>query len=181
MSEKETKDAKLETSSHASTTKDQSKERAIRFLASQFELDATALEVHILLNRAYQTINEKIESHLAKQGITRGRFMTLALLFTSEDKRRKPSEIAELAGVTRATMTGLIDSLEQNDLVRRNACAQDGRAMDVELTSKGEKLIRKMMPQHFKLIEQIMGGVTEADRRSVASACKKISANLDKL
>ena len=78
-------------------------------------------------------------------------------------------------------MTGLIDSLEQNDLVCRTACAADGRAMDVVLTSKGEKLIRKVMPAHFKLIEQIMSGVTEADRRSVATACKKISSNLERL
>jgi DNA-binding MarR family transcriptional regulator len=177
MSDKETKaEAKSET-----TTKDQSKEKAIRFLASQFELDTTALEVHILLSGVAQTIAEKIESYLSKQNITRGRFMTLALLFTAEDKRRKPSELAELAGVTRATMTGLIDSLEQNDLVCRTACAADGRAMDVELTSKGEKLIRKVMPAHFKLIEQIMSGVTEADRRSVATACKKINSNLERL
>jgi DNA-binding MarR family transcriptional regulator len=85
-----------------------------------------------------------------------------------------PAALAEAAGVTRATMTGLIDTLERDGLVKRVRDANDRRMMSVNLTPKGRKLLEKILPSHFRAMAGIMSPLKESERKTLVSFLNKI-------
>ena len=94
---------------------------------------------------------------------------------------RTPAELAEAAGVTRATMTGLIDTLERDGLVKREPDPNDRRMMSVVLTTKGEKFLHNFLPGHFKLISSLMATLTEAERKALVSLLVKVQQHATNL
>ena len=55
-----------------------------------------------------------------------------------------PSELGERLIVTRATVTGLLDSLERTGFVRRSANPADRRSLVVEITPAGLTVVREL-------------------------------------
>jgi DNA-binding MarR family transcriptional regulator len=55
-----------------------------------------------------------------------------------------PSEIGERLIVTRATVTGVVDSLERRDLVRRRPNPADRRSVLVEITPAGLDVVQQV-------------------------------------
>ena len=55
-----------------------------------------------------------------------------------------PSELGERLIVTRATVTGLIDSLERRGFVRRSANPADRRSLLVEITPTGREVVQQV-------------------------------------
>lgn len=55
-----------------------------------------------------------------------------------------PSELGERLIVTRATVTGLLDSLERRGFVRRSANPADRRSLLVEITPEGLGVVQQV-------------------------------------
>ena len=55
-----------------------------------------------------------------------------------------PSELSDRLIVTRATVTGLVDSLEQRGFVHRSANPADRRSLVVEITPAGLDVVQKV-------------------------------------
>jgi len=55
-----------------------------------------------------------------------------------------PSELGERLIVTRATVTGLVDSLEARGFVQRSANATDRRSLIVEITPAGLEVLKEV-------------------------------------
>jgi DNA-binding MarR family transcriptional regulator len=89
---------------------------------------------------------------------------------------RTPAELAAGANVTRATMTGLIDTLERDGFVKREPDPVDRRMMSVRLTPKADKFLREFLPGHFRTTAKLMGVLTEAERKTLVRLLTKISA-----
>jgi DNA-binding MarR family transcriptional regulator len=93
-----------------------------------------------------------------------------------------PAELADRAGVTRATMTGLIDTREKDGYVKREPDPSDRRMMTVTLTPKAEAFMRGMLPGHFRMITEVMGDLDDAERRTLVQILTKVvkrAANLN--
>ncbi len=141
------------------------------------DLDPSACEVFLHLMQAGDDAFRVVDSHLAEHNISQGRFMVLMLLLnkvTRTPHPRTPAELADLAHVTRATMTGLVDTLERDGLVKREPDPDDRRMMSVTLTPKGQALLETILPPHFKRMAALMGSLTEAERKTLVDLLKKI-------
>jgi len=57
-----------------------------------------------------------------------------------------PCDIGEQLSVTRGTVTGLLDSLERQRLVRRTPHPKDRRMLLIELTNEGRNILDRLMP-----------------------------------
>jgi DNA-binding MarR family transcriptional regulator len=55
-----------------------------------------------------------------------------------------PSELGERLIVTRATVTGLLDSLERRGFIRRSANPADRRGLLVEITPRGLEVVQQV-------------------------------------
>jgi len=75
------------------------------------------------LIRAGDEVTRVMDAHFASRSTTHGRFLVMMLLLekkgTDCPRPTTPAELAELASVSRATITGLLDSLERDGYVRR--------------------------------------------------------------
>lgn len=159
------------------------------------DLDPSAAEAFLHLLRAGDEVFAVTERGLAEHSISHGRFGVLMLLSRSTQPRaaklmgagdcvsgpRTPAELADAAGVTRATMTGLIDTLERDGLVKREPDPDDRRMMSVRLTAKGEKFLQEFLPGHFKAIAELMAPLTEAERKTFVNLLVKIQQHASSL
>lgn len=75
---------------------------------------------------------------LRESGLTPPQFFVLSLL--SETDGRPLSELAEISSCTRATMTGIADTLERKGLASRCPSTDDRRSTQLWLTEQGRSL-----------------------------------------
>lgn len=122
-------------------------------------------------------VGDWLESH----GLSTGRFMVLMVLTVRSDEGMAPSEIAERARVTRATVTGLIDGLEGEGYVERAPWMQDRRRVLVRLTPSGRALMEELLPTHLGRINQVMQGLTPAELQELRRLAARIAARTEEL
>lgn len=148
--------------------------------AQQFPgLDPSACEVFLNLLRTGDEAFRVTEDHFHAAGLSQGRFTVLMLLYNKscgETHVLTPAQLAERSGVTRATMTGLIDTLERDGMVTRRPDPSDRRQLCVELTSRGLAFLEKLLPEHFRRIAALMTVLTERERRTMVDLLSKIAA-----
>jgi DNA-binding MarR family transcriptional regulator len=77
---------------------------------------------------------------LKESKLTIPQYFILSLL--SEKDGRPFKELADELACTRATITGIVDTLEKKDLVTRNPNPVDRRSLLVKLTDKGRALLQ---------------------------------------
>jgi DNA-binding MarR family transcriptional regulator len=146
--------------------------------AKQFpSLDPSAAEVYLHLLRTSDEVFRATDAHLSAHRMSQGRFTVLMLLLdkaTNQPHPRTPAELADLAGVTRATMTGLVDTLEKDGFVRRDPDPRDRRMMSVVLTLEGHAFLGRFLPEHFQRIAAMMARLSEAERRMLVTLLGRV-------
>ncbi len=141
-------------------------------------LDPAASEAFLHLLRTGDAVYAKESDFLGQHAISQGRFTVLMLLNRTEDGCSTPAELAEKVGVARATMTGLLDTLEKDGVITRGDDAQDRRTVPVRLTVAGRKLLEKMLPDYFACVAGIMEPLNAAERRQLVRLLQKIQRGL---
>lgn len=142
------------------------------------DLDPSACEAFMHLIRVGDDVTRVMDAHFANHSITHGRFLVLLLLLETKGadcpRPTTPADLAELSSVSRATITGLLDSLERDGLVRRQPDPADRRQMSVSLTAKGHVFMNDILPDHFQLINALMSPLTEGERKTLVRLLGKI-------
>ncbi len=152
------------------------------------ELDPSAAEAFLHLLRTADEAFGVAERNLSAHNISQGRFCVLMLLWRGVQARagkmcgtgecipvpRTPAELAGAANVTRATMTGLVDTLERDGFVKREPDQDDRRMMSVRLTARGERFLREFLPGHFKITSSVTSTLTEAERKTLVKLLAKV-------
>lgn len=141
-------------------------------------LEPSACDAFLNLLRTGDHVFEAEGKFLARHGISQGRFTVLMLLNRCNGETSTPAELAEEAGVTRATMTGLIDTLEKDGLARRETDPNDRRTVLVRLTPAGEALLERTLPDYFRCVSDLMQPLEEQERRQFVALLQKIQRGL---
>jgi len=115
--------------------------------------------------------------HFTAHGISPGKYSVLCELLAA-DAPMAPSSLAERIGVSRPTITGLLDGLCTQELVARVPDPDDRRRMSVELTSAGRKFMRALLPVQFALMADVTGTLTETERRQLRRILTKLENRL---
>ncbi|QSQ28372.1 MarR family transcriptional regulator [Pyxidicoccus parkwayensis] len=125
------------------------------------------------------------DAHLSRHGLSMGRFVVLIRLFSAEDSEAgrglTPAELAESSCVSRATMTGLLDTLEKDELISRQDHPEDRRMYTVRLTAKGRKLLDGMLPDHYRRISALMAPLSETERTTLQELMHKVTSGIPAL
>ncbi len=141
------------------------------------DLDPSACQAFLHLLRAGEELVHNSEAYFSQRHLSRGRFAVLMQLLNKSEQTsrpRTPAELAEATGVTRATMTGLIDTLERDGLVRREHAPDDRRMMLVHLTERGREALLEVLPGRFQHMASFMGPLSETERRTLVQLLGKI-------
>lgn len=113
------------------------------------------------LVRAYQAFESYSATHVRNLGLTAPQFDIIATLGNTDGMSFK--DLGEKTLITKGTLTGVIDRLEDKALVRRVASPSDGRSQIVQLTKAGEKLFAQVFPAHLSHLEQVFGNFSQKD------------------
>ncbi|KFA91255.1 MarR family winged helix-turn-helix transcriptional regulator [Archangium violaceum] len=141
------------------------------------ESDASAVETCLTLLRISDDVEAAYGAHFARHGLSQARFIVLMQLQREEEGLR-PAELAERTGVTRATMTGLLDGLEKEGLVLRRAHAEDGRMSVVRLSARGRQRLEGILPDHYRRTAALMSGLSAEERQQLKALLTKVAAGI---
>lgn len=156
-------------------------------LAGRFpQLDMSAIQTCIGMLELAHELTGAYDTHLARHGLSMGRFVVLVRLFSAEDadsvgRGLTPAELAESSCVSRATMTGLLDTLEKDDLISRQDHPEDRRMYTVHLTPKARKLLEGLLPDHYRRIAALMTSLSEDERNTLQTLMAKVSSGIPAL
>jgi len=89
-----------------------------------------------------------------------------------------PCDIGEQLSVTRGTVTGLLDSLERQRLVRRTPHPKDRRMLLIELTNEGRNILDRLMPEHVQSMCELLACLSESEKKAFAGVLAKIQDHL---
>lgn len=135
-----------------------------------------ALKTWVKLARAFNTFNKLSNEEISTHGLTPSQFGVLEALF-----HLGPMTIGKLCEKILATggnMTVILDNLEKQDLVERIRLKTDRRALCIQLSNKGEELIKQIFPQHEMFIEKQMSVLSENEQIELSNLLKKLGKNL---
>ena len=119
-------------------------------------------------------VSNGLDRYLASHDLLQGRWWVLILLMREDDHCASPSKLAEKAGVSRATMTGLIDSLQRDKLVSRSTSNKDRRQTLVRLTRAGQKKLDDVMPDYYRRLNQLMSALSKKEGDMLMSILSKL-------
>lgn len=89
------------------------------------------------------------------------------------------SDVAQVTGISNATLSPLLKRLEINGLIERRLIQTDERQKSLVLTSSGKALARKA--KKASEIALCATGLVSKDVNKLMSLCKQIKSNLEKL
>lgn len=141
-------------------------------------LDPTASDAFLHLLQTGDAVFAAESRYLATHNISQGRFTVLMLLNRCAEQPSTPAGLAEEAGVTRGTMTGLIDTLEKDGLVSRADDAHDRRTVLVQLTAAGSDLMEQIVPDYFASVARIMKPLNPAQQKQLVGLLQAIQQGL---
>lgn len=84
-------------------------------------------------------------------------------------------QIAEEGGFSKATLTGVLSTLENRKLLTREKSKEDGRLVLVKLTASGRKLMDKLFPEFNHHESLVVGVLTKSKKVETAEALRLIT------
>jgi MarR family transcriptional regulator, negative regulator of the multidrug operon emrRAB len=159
--------------------KDLPTDRKLHDFAKRYpNMNPSALKAGAELMRTGSDLLAVFETILGKSGLSQGRFLTLIVMNRTPDEEINPSILAQKLGVTRATMTGLLNGLEKEGLIERRAHAEDRRKVGVLLTANGRRTLDNILPDYYRHFAKLTVYLDEGERQTLISLLKKVNQGL---
>ena len=114
-----------------------------------------------LLAECMQGFERLSGQHVRECGLTHAQFDIIATLGNTAGMSYK--ELGERTLITKGTLTGVIERLEEKGLVERERCQTDKRSFFIRLTRHGEKLFSEVFPLVVSKGAELFAGMQAAD------------------
>jgi MarR family transcriptional regulator, 2-MHQ and catechol-resistance regulon repressor len=124
------------------------------------------------LARTYQAFSSYSDGHVRELGLTSPQFDVIATLGGTKGMNMK--DLASATLVTKGTLTGIVNRLEQKALVRREVPPTNRRSFTVVLTAEGEALFEKIFPTHIAYLQQRFERLTPVELTQLHDLLKKL-------
>lgn len=144
---------------------------------SQSQLDPHRFAMQLAqLSRSWRA---ELDRRLVGLGLSQARWLVLLHLsrFAELPTQR---ELAQSVGVEGPTLARLLDSLEAQGLVSRQAVPEDRRAKKISLSPPAQPLIEKIEAISTQLRKELFAGIDEEELRRCQQVHARILSNLEK-
>lgn len=142
-------------------------------------LDPAASEAFMVLLHTGDRLKVRTEQWLANEGMGHARFLVLVLLNRDSSVPLSSTELSARLGVTKQTMTSLIDSLQKDDMVDRLASQEDRRVTHIRITSKGIDAVERIAPKAFDAHKQAMAALSSEEQQTLTALLRKLWGSLE--
>ena len=127
------------------------------------------------LLRAEASVRRRLSADLEREGLSATGFSVLVILTTAGGELELRALRARLR-TSKANATEVVTTLETRGLVLRRRLASDRRAASVAITAPGSEIVDRLFPEHSERVAQAFAVLDEAEKRSLASICRKLAA-----
>lgn len=149
-------------------------ERQVSERLSHMTLDFQAMAVTSNLFRAASAVRNHFErTVLSQHELSWTAFVVLWVTWIWEPIETR--QIAEEGGFSKATLTGVLTTLEGRKFVEREKSQSDGRLVLVRLTDKGRKLMNELFPEFNGEEKSVSSVISATDQPVVAEALRALT------
>lgn len=124
----------------------------------------------------YQAFESFSTKHVKELGLTATQFDIIATLGNQPPMTCK--ELGEKTLILKGTMTGVLERLEAKGLIEKIPNADDGRSYKIGLTKAGDRLFKKVFPEHLGYLEKNFEKLSPKDMDSAITALRNVKAIL---
>ncbi len=124
------------------------------------------------VGRISRKLNKVTKESIASYGLTTSQFFMLIALY--EENGILISKLAEKVALDRATLTGLVDRLERDGLVKRTNDPNDRRAIKIYLTDKAEDLRHDLLEIYHKNNSMFLSILSPKERQTFEAVVEKL-------
>ena len=150
-------------------------ERQVATKLSGMTLDFDSMAAISNVFRAANATRNFLErTVLAPSGLSWTAFVVLWVSWIWEPIETRT--IAAEGGFSKATLTGVLQTLESRGLIKRNRSADDKRLVIVTLTAKGRKLMVSLFPEFNKHEQEVLSGLNAQQKRDLTASLRQITA-----
>jgi len=123
---------------------------------------------------AYQAFERYSARDVRNLGLTPAQFDIIATLGNTPGMSFR--ELGEATLITKGTLTGVVDRLEERGLVRRMSSEIDRRSTVVRLTRKGELEFDRVFPAHIAHLRRAFDRLSPTELESLERALARLVA-----
>ena len=140
-------------------------------------MDTNALIVYNIV-RTNAALSPFIDAALRELHLTGAQMNALLVLRDAGDEGLPLSEVGRRLVVTKANVTGLMDRLERQELIRRDSDTPDRRVIRACLTPRGTELLQKALPERDRVIDDLLAGLTPEEKAMLIGLLTKLRRGL---
>jgi DNA-binding MarR family transcriptional regulator len=118
-----------------------------------------SLRVHLRIASCRNLLMRESRRSIERWGLTLPQFDALAELARSGRTGFTFGELSRLLLVTSGNLTGIVDRLESEGLVRRQQGTRDRRVVRIVLTRKGRRRVEQIIPIHARDIDRALAAM----------------------
>jgi DNA-binding MarR family transcriptional regulator len=108
-------------------------------------------------------------------GLSEGRFQILVRLHHQPAGRITMGDLAEMLDITPRTVTGLVDNLERDGLVKRVDDPTDRRSVYAEITDQGRERIKSLWRETAGIQAALTRDMTESELTQLRHLCLRLT------
>ncbi|MEN9923311.1 MAG: hypothetical protein RIS09_825 [Actinomycetota bacterium] len=149
-------------------------ERQVSVLLKNLPIDFDSMAVVSNLFRAANAVKNHLErTVLAPHDLSWTGFVVLWVVWIWQPIETR--QIAAEVGTSKASITGVLKTLEARKLVIRKQSKTDQRLVLVTLTKSGEKLMKELFPEFNQEESTITSVLAKSEIKSTATSLRKIT------
>ncbi|MFE7777286.1 MarR family winged helix-turn-helix transcriptional regulator [Streptomyces sp. NPDC057445] len=130
------------------------------------------------IHRAAAAVRQHVENSVLRgSDLTWTGFVVLWVVWIGGEMETRL--VAEEAGISKGTLTGVARTLESRRLVRRTEHPTDGRRVLLALTDEGEAVMRNLLPEFNAEEAFVAGQLSDEECRQAADALRRVVMQIE--
>lgn len=132
---------------------------------------------YLLIMQTSKALQERIRLEMNEYNLSITELSVLEVLFLKG--KQTIQQIGRSILISSGSMTYVIDKLEQRGLLQRSACPDDRRVIHVNLADAGIDLMKRIMPKHHDLVDNMLGSLNNDEADTMVKLLKKVKQRVD--
>ena len=114
---------------------------------------------------------------LRERGLTWTGFVVLWVIWIWDGVETRHA--AESAAISKATLTGVVKTLEARGLVSRRVSETDRRLVNLDMTAEGDALMKELYPLFNAVESEVVAGLSERSVKDLTRSLRSIVTELE--
>jgi DNA-binding MarR family transcriptional regulator len=148
-------------------------ERAMQSRVGPLALDFEAAQAVSSIYRAANAVRMHVTKEVLRPAdITWTGFVVMWVVWIWDGLETRRA--AEAAAISKATLTGVVKTLEARGWMEKRGREDDRRLVEIYLTPSGEKLMEDLYPKFNAIESQVVAGLSAKRKKEMASSLRAI-------